>query len=130
MTQFGFPKAYKLRSKKEIETLFTQGNASFYFPLKIVWMSYPEYNALSPVQVAISVSKKRFKQAVVRNLIKRRIRESMRMIFPEIQLQLQKQNMSLVCVIVYVDSIVQPYQNIFQHVTHAFQQIIPLRENS
>lgn len=124
MTHFGFPKAYKLRSKKEIETLFANGTVSFDFPIKLVWMLIPEYNAVSPIKIAISVSKKRFKHAVTRNLIKRKIRESARMCFPDLESFLQIQKCSLVCVIIYVDTHVPTYKIILNNVNRVFQQII------
>jgi len=130
MTHFGFPKAYKLRSKKEIETLFSQGHTSFVFPLKVVWQLYPQYNEVSPIKVAVSVSKKRFKHAVTRNRIKRIIRESARMYFPEIESYLQLHNCSLVCVIIYVDTNIPTFKTVFSHLNQAFQQILRTHEDT
>ncbi len=129
MKHYGFPKAYKLRSKKEIETLFTQGNTYFASPLKIVWQIHHEFNEASPIKIAISVSKKRFKHAVTRNLIKRRIRESARMCFPDMENRLRIQNISCTCIVIYIDKNVQSYKTISTSISQAFYQIIPSREN-
>lgn len=73
-----FKKEERLCSKKLIEELFHNGSSFLLYPLRIVWLK----NSLPikiPAQVVINVSKRRFKRAVDRNLIKRRIRESYRL---------------------------------------------------
>jgi ribonuclease P protein component len=72
-----FSKSEKLCSKKEIEALFENGKSFYCFPFLIVW-SYSNSDLPSPAQAAFSVSKKGFKLAVTRNLIKRRTREAYR----------------------------------------------------
>jgi len=75
---YSFKKEERLCNVKLIEKLFTEGSSFLVYPFRIVWLS--EVNASSyPVQVLISVPKKRFKRAVDRNLIKRRIREIYRL---------------------------------------------------
>lgn len=78
MPRFTFPKEEKLKSKKLIETLFTQGEAVTQYPLKLIYTSC-ELPKEVKVQAAISVPKRNFKLAVKRNRIKRLIREAYRL---------------------------------------------------
>jgi ribonuclease P protein component len=72
-----FSKSERLCSKKAIEALFENGKSFYCPPFLIVW-AYSTVEIPFPAQVAFSVSKKGFKLAVTRNLIKRRTRESYR----------------------------------------------------
>ncbi|MGV3686995.1 MAG: ribonuclease P protein component [Daejeonella sp.] len=73
-----FTKEERLCSKKLIDKLFHNGSSFLLYPFRIIWLSeaLPEDR---PVQVLISVPKKKFKRAVDRNLLKRRIREIYRL---------------------------------------------------
>lgn len=71
---YSFSKEERLCNVKLIDKLFHSGSSFLLYPFRIIWLkeSLPGEN---PVQVLISVPKKRFKRAVDRNLLKRRIRE-------------------------------------------------------
>ena len=72
-----FYKSERLCSRKAITFLFEEGN-TFYTPLyKIVW-SETSLPVKHPAQVAFSVSKKAFRKAIERNLVRRRMREAYR----------------------------------------------------
>ncbi|HIZ32841.1 MAG TPA: ribonuclease P protein component [Candidatus Bacteroides merdigallinarum] len=71
-------KAERLNRKKVIEKMFAGGSRSFsLFPLRVVWLPVDELDA--PVSILVSVSKRRFKRAVKRNRVKRRVREAYRL---------------------------------------------------
>ncbi len=76
--RFTFHKNERLCSKKVIEKLFAEGKSLFVHPLKAVFIE-TSLNTGFPVQVAFAVSKKSFKRAVMRNLLKRRMREAYRL---------------------------------------------------
>ena len=75
---YTFKKEERLCNKKLIDTLFHNGSSFLCYPFKVSWLAVDE-PLLFPAQVLFSVSKKRFKRAVDRNLIKRRIREAYRL---------------------------------------------------
>lgn len=69
------PKVLKLKSNKQIETLFKVGNTIKAYPLILV---YHEQPLEVDFKVGFSVSKRFFKKAVHRNFIKRLVRENFR----------------------------------------------------
>lgn len=75
---FAFPKNEKLCSHTIIELLFAEGVSFVCYPFRVVYLITPLPQDV-PVQVMFSISKKRFKRAVHRNLLKRRSREAYRL---------------------------------------------------
>ena len=75
---YSFTKEERLCNKKLIDELFHNGSSFLCYPFKISWLIVDEPQPY-PAQVLFSVSKKRFKKAVDRNLIKRRMREAYRL---------------------------------------------------
>ena len=73
-----FRKEERLKKEKLIKELFDKGSSFYLFPFKVLVRRNPE-EACAVHQVLISVSRKNFKRAVDRNLIKRRIRECFRL---------------------------------------------------
>lgn len=69
-----FVKAERLHSKKLIQELFTKGSSFYLSPFKVLILAHPDQNSARH-EILISVSKRNFKKAVDRNLLKRRIRE-------------------------------------------------------
>ena len=63
-----------------IEALFENGSSQSVsaFPLRAVYQTVERREGHAPVQILISVPKKRFKHAVDRNRVKRQIREAYR----------------------------------------------------
>jgi ribonuclease P protein component len=72
-----FGKEEKLKSRKTIEKLFNGGNSVKAFPLIAVFSDLEDNE--SHHKVGFSVSKRKFKKAVDRNRIKRKLREVYRL---------------------------------------------------
>ncbi len=73
-----FKKEERLCNKKLIDELFHNGSSFLCYPFKASWLVIDEPWQI-PAQILFSVSKKRFKRAVDRNLVKRRMREAYRL---------------------------------------------------
>ena len=85
-----FPKSARIHHRSLQERLFTQGAKLHEFPLKLIWNTLSaeqlESNfrhhvphGIGPVQVLVSVPKKKRRKAVDRVLMRRRIREAFRL---------------------------------------------------
>lgn len=77
---FTFTKEERICGKKQIEQLF-EGKSSHTvvaFPIRAVFMKTSREEGEPPVKMMVSVSKRYFKRAVMRNRIKRQVREAFR----------------------------------------------------
>lgn len=70
--------AEKLKSKKIIDLLFTEGKSVSKYPLRLVYVAH-DFEEDVPLKMGVSVSKKYFKKAVDRNYFKRVLRECYRL---------------------------------------------------
>lgn len=75
--RFTYPESEKLKSRKTIERLFSNGTSVSKFPLRLVYVEMEE--EAEPLKIGVSVSKKHFKRAVDRNYFKRCLREAYRL---------------------------------------------------
>lgn len=74
---FTYSKSEKLKSRKTIDLLFSNGKSVSKFPLRLVYA--PTEGAKEKVLFGVSVSKKYFKNASDRNYLKRVLRECYRL---------------------------------------------------
>jgi ribonuclease P protein component len=108
-----FGKEEKLCSEKDIETLYKTGTSFLQHPLVIYYLPVA---GLKQSRVLVSVPKKKFKKAVDRNLLKRRLRESYR-------LNKSLLNAGYHLALVYVANTLVNYQEIEKSVKAGLQKI-------
>jgi len=125
---YSFKKEERLCNVKLIEKLFTNGSSFLVYPFRIVWLSEVSNSGI-PVQVLISVPKKRFKRAVDRNLIKRRIREVYRLHKSEYLIPfLNEQSVALILGITYIGNEIGDYaflEKKFKDALVRFKKLFP-----
>ncbi len=112
--QFGFKKSERLCSTIAINELVQNGNTINHFPFRLLYTvaSQAEVIRSSTVQIAIAVPKKKFKRAVDRNLLKRRIREAYRLNKATLYDVTERKAATLNLLLVYVSTEILPYGEI------------------
>ena len=102
--------------------MFAGGSRSFsLFPLRIVYMPVEELDA--PVSILVSVSKRRFKRAVKRNVMKRRIREAYRLNKQPLLEAVQQNNCRLAVAFIYLSDRLFDYSLIADRMQLALQRM-------
>ncbi len=117
--KFTFSKEEKLKSKKLIEKLFTEGEHVKSFPLRMIYVK-AEHECEKTFQVGVSVSKRNFKKAVDRNRIKRLLREAYRLNKHTLEAEISEK---YVCMFIYTGRDEWAYADIeskMQKVMHLF----------
>ncbi len=100
MVKYTFKKEERLCNKRLLSNLFQSGSSFILYPYKITFL---KSNYLpSPVQVVISVPKRRFKRSVDRNVLKRRMREAYRLYKHLLYTFVKKEDESLLLSIHYI----------------------------
>ena len=93
----------RLKSEKQIQHLFWKGKSLFVYPVKV---QYFRQNAgegeKGGLQFGVSVSKKHFKKAVTRNLLKRRMREAFRQQKEELETALMASSVKITLMFLFV----------------------------
>jgi len=111
MTGFTFKKEERLCSQKLIGELFSSGESFLAYPLKVVFLK-TELAANITAEAAFTVSKRNFKRAVHRNLLKRRMREAYRLNKTEFYAELASKNLQIALMFVYVGKDIAEYKSV------------------
>lgn len=97
-----FPLKEHLKSKRVIEKLYAEGASVTSYPLRAVFLEQEEQEPTAAI--LISVAKRRFRHAVDRNLVKRRIREAYRTSKHPFVDALQAKGKKMAVAILYIDT--------------------------
>lgn len=104
-----FSKEERLCSRTLIKGLFSGGSSFFVYPFAVHYQLVPDSISAYPAQVTFVVSKKRFKRAVDRNLLKRRMREAYRLNKVNFYEQLRSEKKELVFLVSYSAQDIQSF---------------------
>ena len=113
---FTLSKSQRLKSKKRIEQLFTDGHSARFYPIRVVFLSQPD---LDEHQAGFSVSKRNFKRAVDRMKIKRLMREAYRL---QRDTQLTS-SPTLAMMFIYTGKKIESYERVYSAFAKALQEI-------
>ncbi|MDB9782123.1 ribonuclease P protein component [Winogradskyella sp.] len=117
---FSYSKKDKLKSKKDIEQLFTEGKAVTAFPLKLIYLK-TNFEDGSTLKTGVSVSKRLHKTAVSRNRIKRLLREAYRLNKP---LYFNNSSASYTFMILYLSKEVTTFDKLNTNMKSLFEKFI------
>ena len=110
MPSYTFPKKEKLKSKKQIDLLFKSGRSVAAFPVLGIYITKSEAPPL--LKTAVTVSKKHFKTAVTRNLLKRRMKEAWRLRKDDFAGHHTENNLSVDIILIYIGKEVLSFTDI------------------
>lgn len=122
-SNFGLPRSAKLKSRKIISRLFSEGRHVFHYPLKLVFVFIRDPETSEVARMAVSVSKRRFKSAVKRNLAKRRTREAYRLHRNAIIGGIKKPEGYYAIMLIYVGNEIEPYEIIEKGMIQALKKM-------
>jgi len=120
-----FEKSERLCSIKVISDLFENGNVFHISLFKVLWGISPAKIPF-PAQVAFSVPKRGFRSAVVRNLIKRRMREVYRKKKKLLYNHLLAENIQLVIFIIMKGDKIPDYKTVDTSMDEVLRKLIKL----
>jgi ribonuclease P protein component len=120
--RIGFGKAEKLKSRKSIDALFSEGKSLTVSPIRLT------YRLISPAEVpcvkaGVTASKKSFRKAVDRNRIKRILREAYRLQKESLHRKAKEKNIELHIFLLYNGNNLPAFTEICRSMKTALQKL-------
>ncbi len=124
--RYCFTSSERLKRRKLIQAVFAERQSVAVWPIRLVWLPLPaDEVARAPVQVAFAVPRKHLRKAVVRNKVKRRLREAWRLHKHELYDALERQQCPpLAVVVLYSAKEVQPWDEVEKAMVRAMKRLV------
>lgn len=116
-----FPKSQRLKSRKKLQQLFSQGKSVRVYPIRLVYLVEP-YSS-GEVKCSVGVSSKYFKKAVQRNRIRRLMREAYRLQQHEIKNFAAANNKAIALFFLYIGKEMPTYAQVFECVGNLLKKV-------
>jgi len=120
--QFTLGRNERLKSRKSIEQLFSEGKKFMLSPFRVLYLFDQMKN--SPLQFGVGVSTRNFRKAVDRNRIKRIIREAYRLQKLPLQEKLKEKNLRLNLFFIYTAKELTDYKFIYDRMDLVLQKLM------
>ncbi len=125
--RFGFGRKEKLKSRKQIDSLFLNGKNFSVFPLRVTYQFERSEETLA--QVGVTAAKKHFKRAVDRNRIKRLIREAYRLQKNDFNEALIQNRQKCFLFFIYTDKTIAPFKVIKETMDKCLKRLEKMSAN-
>ena len=122
--EFTLGKQERLKSNLSIQELLKHGKVVSFFPLKMYWDFSPYPHQKYPSMAAISVPKRKFRRAVDRNLMKRRLREAYRLDNNMLYETLDKHQQKIQLIILLLSDEFIPYDQLEKGMREILRQLV------
>ncbi len=122
MANFQLRKSDRLKRRKVIETIFSSGQGVQAYPIQLIW-TVAERQGPGYIQVGFTAPRKKFKRAVDRNLVKRRMREAYRLNKSLIPEAIVSENAQIVVMCIYMSRDILAFDSIQKGMIKALKRL-------
>lgn len=119
---FSYNKKEKLKSRKQLEALFTSGETLIVFPIKIFFNKTSAQD--NNIKAGVGVSRKNFRKAIARNRIKRLLREAYRTEKAVLLNYLQQNKIQIALFFLYIDKSLPEFDLLKEKMQQAIEKLI------
>jgi ribonuclease P protein component len=123
--RYFYKKEDKLKSRKAIDEVFSEGKSFSNFPVKVIWIPS---NSRAVLQAGVGVSSRNFKKATDRNRIKRLMREAYRLQKSILQDHLEAHQKNMSVFFLYVGKELPEYHLLFEKMGSALRRLLKLSD--